>query len=455
MVGKFIKDKDGNRKTHFGLLEDDDVRRWYENLKAGSNLTAGVYLRGLGFYCENVNTTPKKILEDAKEIKPLQDQFMDFVRDMERKGNKGAYIARYKKILHSWTKHNGVEFKAVAKITNENINVNTENETVPSQDELDSILRQAGMRGKTAIALMSFAGLRPVYICLDDGSDALRIGDIPELKIENGRVSFEKVPIRIRVRAVLNKGKKHAYSTFMGQEGLTYLREYLEYRMSEGEKLTNSSPIIQYDRDVKKKHEFVTTHYIEKEIRQAIIDAGFFEWGKKEDGTEKKTPTKRPYALRAYFATAMDISEQKGHVSHPWRQYWMGHVGDMESRYSTNKNHSDTIIEEMRSAYSRCLQYLETKRTGITEDERGSLEKTVTTAVLKKLGFSDKDIDEMVDMDDEEFQKAFREKRGMALNNGHRQKVIPQSEIRHYIEDLGWEYVKDLNTRESIVKLLD
>ena len=74
----------------------------------------------------------------------------------------------------------------------------------------------------------------------------------------------------------------------------------------------------------------------------------------------------------------------------------------------------------MRSAYSKCLQYLETKRTGITEDEKGSLAKAVTTAVLKKLGFSDKDVDEMVEMDDKEFQKAFRKKIGMALNNGHR-----------------------------------
>lgn len=455
MAGTYRVDRNGNRITHFDLLKDDDVRRWYENLRAGSNLTAGVYLRGLGYYCESVNTTPKKILDDAKAIKPLQDQFMDFIRDMESKGKKGAYLVRFKKILHSWTKHNGIDFKTVTKIRNENVNENTQNETVPSQDELESILRQAGMRGKVAIALMSFAGLRPVSICNDDGTDALRIGDIPELKIDDGRVTFDAIPVRIKVKASLNKGKKHAYSTFMGQEGVTYLKEYLQNRLSDGEILNDTSPLIQYDRDVKKKHKFVTTHYIEKEIRLAIIDAGFYERTKNSNGEDIKSPTKRPYVLRAYFATAMDISEQKGYVSHPWRQYWMGHTGDMESRYSTNKNHSGSIIEEMRDAYSKCLQYLETKRTGISEDDQGSLEKNITSAVLKKLGFTEKDIEEMVQMDDDEFQKAFREKKGMALNNGHKQKVISQSEIKHYIEDLGWEYVKDLNARESIVKLSD
>lgn len=239
----------------------------------------------------------------------------------------------------------------------------------------------------------------------------------------------------------------------MEQEGVTYLKEHLQKRLPDGEILKETSPLIQYDREVNKKHEFVTTHYIEKEIRHAIIDAGFYVWTKNRNGEDIKSPTKRLYILRAFFVTAMDIAEQKGHVTHPWGQYWMGHVGDMESRHSTNKNHSDSIIEEKRDAYSKCLQYLETKRTGISEDERGSLEKNVTSAVLKKLGFSEKDAEEMAQMDDDEFQKAFREKKGMALNNGHKQKAISQSEIKHYIDDLGSEHVKDLNTREPIVKL--
>jgi hypothetical protein len=53
----------------------------------------------------------------------------------------------------------------------------------------------------------------------------------------------------------------------------------------------------------------------------------------------------------------------------------------------------------------------------------------------------------------DDFQKAFGKKRSMALNNGHKEKAILQSEIRNYIWDLGWEYVKDLDARESIVEL--
>ncbi len=39
----------GSKYKH--LLEDQDVRRWYENLEAKSVITATVYLRTLGLYC--------------------------------------------------------------------------------------------------------------------------------------------------------------------------------------------------------------------------------------------------------------------------------------------------------------------------------------------------------------------------------------------------------------------
>lgn len=49
------------------LLLDEDVRRWFENLRAKSVLTATVALRNLGHYCELTKTTPKQILEKAKK----------------------------------------------------------------------------------------------------------------------------------------------------------------------------------------------------------------------------------------------------------------------------------------------------------------------------------------------------------------------------------------------------
>ena len=439
MVGSTRKDENGNRKTHFDLLQNEDIKRWYDNLKAKSPLTAGVYLRGMGFYCNKMNTSPESILEDGKAIKPLQVQFDSFVRMMEGEGKAGAYIARYKKIIHSWTKYNDVDFKSNTIIRDENINLRTQSETVFTPEELGRILRHSSLRAKVEISLMAFAGLRPRSISNEDGSDCLKIGDIPELRIRDGHVEFDKDPLRIIVRYNLNKGRKHGYTTFLGPEGMTYLKEYLESRISNGEVLNDNSPIVQYDRDVQREHAFIPTFYIEREIRGAIISSGFFTMKENKQEKEFKSATKRPYLLRAYFATAMDISEQKGYVSHPWRQYWMGHSGDMESRYSTNKNLRDSEIEEMRQAYSKCLQYLETEHKGLSEDE---VEKKFRTQLLLMAGFSEQEIQDknLLNMKAEEITRIAREKLlGMntrdisaqiqkdkqELSGSHKQKVAP------------------------------
>ena len=470
MVGSTRKDENGNRKTHFDLLQNEDIKRWYDNLKAKSPLTAGVYLRGMGFYCNKMNTSPERILEDGKAIKPLQVQFDSFVRMMEGEGKAGAYIARYKKIIHSWTKYNDVDFKSNTIIRDENINLRTQSETVFTPEELGRILRHSSLRAKVEISLMAFAGLRPRSISNEDGSDCLKIGDIPELRIRDGHVEFDKEPVRIIVRYNLNKGRKHGYTTFLGPEGMTYLKEYLESRISDGEVLNDNSPIVQYDRNVKREHAFIPTFYIEREIRGAIIGSGFFTMKENKQQKEFKSATKRPYLLRAYFATAMDISEQKGYVSHPWRQYWMGHSGDMESRYSTNKNLRDSEIEEMRQAYSKCLQYLETQYKEMRPEDKESLEKVLTGTVLQKIfGYSKEESEKLMQLSDEELQKELQKRLGNATDpesirrkamqdareiskRKNRQVMIPISYVDQYFEQ-GFEFVSAIGSDRAIMQL--
>ena len=67
----------GSKYRH--LLEDQDIRRWYENLEAKSVITATVYLRTLGLYCELEKTSPKEILSEARS-KRFRDGFTDFIR---------------------------------------------------------------------------------------------------------------------------------------------------------------------------------------------------------------------------------------------------------------------------------------------------------------------------------------------------------------------------------------
>ena len=288
------------------LLDNEDVRRWSDNVKAGSPITGEVYLRTLGLYCELQNTSPEKIVRDAKEGK-LKNDFLDFVRKMEKEGKAGSYIVRFKKVLSSWIRFNDIplDFKSV-KIKDAFRNPTIENERVPSKEELSKIIRASTLRGRSSISLIAFSGLRIETIGNFKGNDGLVISDLPEMRVSDGKIEFEKVPTIVKVRSTLSKAR-HEYITFLPKEGTTYLKEYLESRMANGEKLTDSSPLITLEGPENIVHERMRTQLVSREIRKAIRKSNF-QW--------------RPYVLRAYFSSALDVCENKGLVSHNWREYW-------------------------------------------------------------------------------------------------------------------------------------
>ncbi|QRF76211.1 site-specific tyrosine recombinase XerC [Thermoplasmatales archaeon] len=334
------------------MLENEEISRWFSNLKAKSYLTATVYLRGLGYYCVLTGTTPGSIIQDVKSGK-LRNDFMDFVRKMEREGKAGSYIARYKKVLRSWLGFKGLDFKLGVNIAYENRAPRVEGERIPEKSELAKILRNGSARARLAISLLAFSGLRPETLGNAEGKDGMRVSDLPEMKIENGKVEFEKIPTMVNVRYTLSKAK-YTYFSFLGQEGSNYLKEYLESRINEGDDLKADTPLFKLDPQGRISHEYIRTQLATRDIRKAITGSGY-SW--------------RPYVLRAYFATALDNAENKGLISHPWRMFVMGHKRDIEARYSTNKRLPTDMIEEMRSAYLKCSKFFETEERGIKEED--------------------------------------------------------------------------------------
>lgn len=326
----------GSKYKH--LLEDQDVRRWYENLEAKSVITATVYLRTLGFYCDLEETTPKKILTEATS-KKFRDGFTDFIRSKEKEGKAGSYIERFKKVILSWTSYNNLDVKLKVNIKGASDTPTIANERVPSKDELSRILRMVSTRGRVSIAMTAFSGLRPESLGDYLGADGIRLEDFTEAKMSAIGIQFEKVPTILLVRRALSKAR-HPYFTFVGSEAIAYIEEYLQERVKQGEKLTPQSPLLAFDPRGVRKNRFLRTTLVTRDIKEAIVKAGF-SW--------------RPYVLRAYCDTGMIIAESKGLISHPYLQFLMGHKGDIEARYSTNKGRlPPTMIEEMREAYKKC-----------------------------------------------------------------------------------------------------
>ena len=443
---------------HKKLLENERVRRWYENLQARSNLTSDIYLRNLGLWLEWTDMNPDNIIEMAKDhLEEFKGRIFDQVRKMEREGKQGSYIAVSLRPLLSYLKFYDVVIRLNLNIKNENRNLTVEQETIPTNEEMDSILQRANLRQRALIGLVAFSGIRPGAIGNYTGDDGLRIGDITDLKVDKDGVSFEKLPALMIVRAELSKSDKRYY-TFIGPQNAKYLKEYLNQRIQEGEKLNAKSPVIRPDTNMSRLEEpktFMMSTIVEREIKKAIVKAGF-KW--------------RPYVFRHRFGVSLDASEGKGLISHSWRMHIMGHVGDIETTYSTDKPLPDTVIDDMREAFKKCLKDIETEVRGISEEDKQSLEKVLTGTVLMKIfGYSQEESDKLMQLSDEELQKELQKKLGNATDpesirkkamqdakdiskRKNKQVMIPITFVDEYFNQ-GFEFVSAIGSDKAIMRL--
>lgn len=421
------------RAKYAYLLEDPDVRRWFENTARGSRITADVCLRRLGSFCKLHEITPSKFASLPE--RELHNMLMDYVSAAEKKGYAGNYINSTLKAMKSWLAHNNREVKVKIKIKGIDETPTLKDERVPTLPELKRIFLSGDSKARTACVLVAHSGLRLQTLGNYLGKDGLRIRDLPQLKIENENLTFSNIPTLVIVRKELSKAG-HQYFTFLSEEGCEYLKGYLEERMREGEELTASSPIIT---PKQRKKPFIRTINIGDVMRQSIRQAGF-PW--------------RPYVLRSYFDTQLMLAESKGMVLRDYRQFWMGHKGDIENRYTTNKRRlPETVINDMRHAYERSQEFLQTTKSRETSEEK--LVRAFNERFLLIAGFKRNEIDKMdlSAVSDEEIHEIVRKKfLGFEAANGVKQRVVSVDEANGYLAK-GWEYVAKLSDNKVVVRM--
>lgn len=430
------------KKKHQEFYENEQINRWYLNMRARSPISADIWRRNLALYCELNDVTPEMIIEQAKD-NSLKAHFQDFVIKMIDDGKKGAYVGKFKHTIGSWLSFNDIDYKIRINIPNENINETTENERVPTSDELARVLRKATSRGRVSISLMAFSGFRPEVLGSYEGSDGLMLGDIEDLDVE--AIEFTVTPARINVRSNLSKAR-FRYFSFLGDEGCKYVTDYLHERKAAGETLTAESPLLVPNAsNYKTKWKNLRTMLVTREIRDAIRSASL---------------TMRPYILRAYFATALDIAESKGLISHPWRQFLMGHKGDIEAVYSTNKRPLPEKVDELRAAYLKASEYFETvpkPRDDSRRDFKEGFLESITFSYHLEIGGDEKerllglDFETMKEElskiigpgheSEDAAQAAISDRESLTKStNGSRQKVVPLDAVETYVTE-GFELV--------------
>jgi hypothetical protein len=419
------------RAKHRHLLEDRTAKRWYDNLARGSEITADVYLRRLGAFCEENRLTPATLA--SMSSRKIEDLLMDYVTAKEKR-YAGSYLQTTIKVIKSWLNYNDVELRHKIKIKGVNETPTLKEERVPTKEELRRILLSASKQARVASIFLAHGGLRPESIGDYRGQDGVTVRDLPELKIGGGEVNFEVIPAKVIVRPNLSKAR-HQYFTFLTEEACGYLKDYLEERARNGEKLTPDSAIV---RPKVAEKPFIRTVNIGDLMRVPIRKAGY-PW--------------RPYVLRSYFDTQLMLAESKGLVMRDYRMFWMGHKGDIENRYTTNKHRlPESVIEDMRDAYKRSQDYLQTTKGEIGEER---IKEAFKKQLLAVAGFKEEEVakHDLANMTDEELHNLVRQRLlGVMSNNGNRQRVIPLADVEKCLSE-GWEYVTALPNERAIIKM--
>ena len=431
------------KEKYQGLRANKEIARWYGDVSRGSKITADVYMRRLGAFCESTKKDPLKLLR--MKDKTLADFITDYVSDQEKKGRAGSYIKSTLKAVRSWLNFNGIVLPRKVKIMGVSDTPTLRNERVPTPEELKQIFLAGNSRARAACALMAFSGLRPQVLGNYSGKDGLKISDIPELVIGREEIRFEKIPAKIVVRRELSKARIE-YFSFLGPEGCAYLEAYLKERINQGEDINSNSPVITASKFALREHGFISTPKIGELIRETIRKAGL---------------SSRPYVLRAYFDTRLMMAQDERLIIRDYRTFFMGHKGDIEHTYTTNKALSSETIESMREAYKRAMKLVETEKKGIPEEDLARKLREFAIMMFESqfgVKLDDNEKERLYGLGIEEFRDELRKmtssRKAEIINNGHKQKPIPLSEVESYIEK-GWEFVAALPGERAIVKLPD
>ena len=123
----------------------------------------------------------------------------------------------------------------------------------------------------------------------------------------------------------------------------------------------------------------------------------------------------------------------------------MGHNGDIEETYTKREG----MIDEDRNQYAKCLEFIETEKKAISEQDSLRILKDailrgfeITPGIPK---FSDKEREDLLQLGIEEFQDKLRDiaekNKSDSMNNGNRNKIIPVNRLTEYLDN-KWELVQ-------------
>jgi len=308
------------------ILKDNDTKEWVDSLSSES--TRMNYPKHLSEYLLyrqiSIKTMIKNFKKDKiKEAKKVQ-QFVNHRLDYLTASTVANYVSAIKNRLE----YEGIQLTKRIRIPNRHLHPTVAKEVVPTKDQIITFLRNAKPASQVIITLIAFVGVR--FNVIGD----LRISDFPEMRIFDKKVIFEKIPTRVKIRAILSKNKKE-YQTFLIEFGCMIVKNWLELRLRRGEQLDSNSLIVPTDCETASLRQ-----------RANIIARRLYTV------FNKINYSSRPYSLKDFYATALLNSG----IQQNYQTFFMGHTGPMQNEYSVRRQQPAEQIEFMRKLFKEKIE---------------------------------------------------------------------------------------------------
>ena len=286
-------------------MKFDPVQTWTDTVgysHSNCESTAAHYRAYFNRFCEFIGKSATEILSEYEEStdRDFKRKYAQFLRgwigSLMREGYASKTIVLYVAAVQSFFKYSDLPLGHVPK---GQAHVTFHNRDITKQ-EITDILSISKPREKAFFTIMAQSGLRPQAIC------KLRIKHLqPDLK-------EKRIPCKIEVPMELAKGKHRAYFTFIGEEAVKYLVNYLKTR--------TDLDLDSYVFTQRESEEPTDYSNLSHRFRDAILKLrkkGILSFEQKQIG---KPSELRLYNLRKYFRK---YANQAGFE---FVQFWMGHI---------------------------------------------------------------------------------------------------------------------------------
>jgi integrase len=282
----------------------------------GSKYTLYQYVFGVHRFSKWMEKKPDDMIKETLLDKKVIDKYLrnidDFIGDLQAEGLAPGTINNHVKGVKALFRVNGVKLELPYRVPKKV----KYPDRAPTPEELTKIIDIADIREKVIVSLLALSGVR--------------IGTLEKLQYRHVKEDLEKgvMPIHMYIEAEITKGKYHDYDTFLGAEGVQYLKAYIESRRLGNERLeggrirgmppeeiTDFSPLVKNKH--KKQVEPVSPGTIHRVIHSLYFKAGLI---KKGSGERYQL---RAHSIRKYFRTQLGSIST---IPTDYIEYMMGHT---------------------------------------------------------------------------------------------------------------------------------